>query len=337
MARPQQVLVGADAAQVALQFLIAAQQFSTTLAGISTSAAVLADRAMWSGTAADRFRVDQQAMALHLRNTGTSVLRMAAGALEVIQTIDRDDTLGATAPVRPVGGPSTGSILPMVTTYLAGSGGKSKAELGAEIGNDIGQILAGMGLLVAGTGGEILGFSLDATGVGAVLGVPANVVSAAAIATGAGLVVHGATDLGKNLAAMTSSSSSSSGGGGVLSNRVRPPQDGDREYIVDDPAVPGRTITDVDHIDGGTLWEEKTATGQDPRMDTNSWISKNILRKLDSYVQARPYLTGYEDAPLGIDFTKSGSTPEFRTAVENAVKDWEAKNPGIPVTVRWAP
>ena len=32
----------------------------------------------------------------------------------------------------------------------------------------------------------------------------------------------------------------------------------------------------IDRIQDGTLWEEKTATGQDPRMNIQSWVQKNI-------------------------------------------------------------
>lgn len=46
---------------------------------------------------------------------------------------------------------------------------------------------AGVGLMALGAGGEVGGGLLDATGVGAVAGVPINVASAGVIATGAGM------------------------------------------------------------------------------------------------------------------------------------------------------
>jgi hypothetical protein len=122
----------------------------------------------------------------------------------------------------------------------------------------------------------------------------------------------------------------------TVSNRSRPPRDGDTNYVVENPANPGETITDIDKVGGGTLWEEKTATGQDPRINTQNWVQKHVLRKLDSYVRARQYLAGYENAPLGIDFTQPGATPEFKAAVEQAVQQWKAAHPGVEVTVRWA-
>ncbi len=113
--------------------------------------------------------------------------------------------------------------------------------------------------------------------------------------------------------------------------------EGDTNYVVDNPDDLSDTVTDIDRVEGGTLWEEKTATGQNPNMDTPSWVQKNVVGKLNSYTRARQYLTGYENAPLGLDFTQPGATPEFKAAVEQAVEEWKAANPGVPVTVRWAP
>ncbi|AZS71589.1 hypothetical protein DDE74_12050 [Streptomyces lydicus] len=58
------------------------------------------------------------------------------------------------------------------------------------------------GTLLAGVsaGGEGLGIALDATGVGAVAGVPLGAVSAVGIATGVGLAVAGAADLAQHAA-----------------------------------------------------------------------------------------------------------------------------------------
>ncbi|WP_225850613.1 hypothetical protein [Streptomyces sp. HPF1205] len=125
--------------------------------------------------------------------------------------------------------------------------------------------------------------------------------------------------------------------GGELSNRVRPPRPGDKEYVVHNPNDPSDTITDYDVVgDDGRLWEEKTATGQDPRINIQKWVAKNVTKKLDSYLRGRPYAQGYENASFGIDFTEPGATPAFRAAVEQAVRDWETQN-GVDVEVRWAP
>ena len=52
----------------------------------------------------------------------------------------------------------------------------------------------------------------------------------------------------------------------------------------------------------------------------------HVTGKLDSYLRARQYMPGYEQAPLGLDFTQPGATPAFRAAVENAVSQWKAVN-----------
>ncbi|MDQ0908822.1 hypothetical protein QFZ22_004807 [Streptomyces canus] len=84
-------------------------------------------------------------------------------------------------------------------------GGKTVVNDLASFGNamvqhpgDSAAMLGGMLLAGVSAGGEGLGVALDATGVGAVAGVPLNVVSAAGIATGVGLAGAGAVDLAQH-------------------------------------------------------------------------------------------------------------------------------------------
>jgi uncharacterized protein YukE len=159
----QRVLVGATAAQVASQFLDAARQLSTALAGVSSTAATLADQATWSGAAAQRFRADHEAMAAHLRAMAGSVQRMASGALEVIQTIDRDDAAGAAGappplslpplPLPPIGVGAaglpiqpTGGLQPAGASYVDGirsSRGDDQPHL-TVIGHSYGSLTTGI-------------------------------------------------------------------------------------------------------------------------------------------------------------------------------------------------
>ena len=210
----------------------------------------------------------------------------------------------------------------------------------------VADVLGGLGLATLSAGGEIGGAALDLTVVGAALGVPVGVLSSIGIAGGlslAGVGLHTITSDAAGPDRVTMMNSQASGGGGGTdsadgtSNRIRPPVEGDTNYVVDNPDDLSDTVTDIDRVEGGTLWEEKTATGQNPNMDTPSWVQKNVVGKLNSYTRARQYLTGYENAPLGLDFTQPGATPEFKAAVEQAVEEWKAANPGVPVTVRWAP
>jgi len=89
------VLVGADAAGSARELVAAAKRFGAAIDVLSASAARLADQRTWQGATAERFRREQQALTTHLSLMSASMTRMASGAQTVIDTIDRDDVLGA--------------------------------------------------------------------------------------------------------------------------------------------------------------------------------------------------------------------------------------------------
>jgi hypothetical protein len=238
-------------------------------------------------------------------------------------------------------------------SYLSDAGhfletaGQDTAGALASLGNaalsdpgSLAELAAGLALTDLSAGGEALGVVLDATGIGIAPGLALNAVSAGGIAAGLGLAGTGLSTItrdahGPDRITMMNAQEDAPRST-EISNRVRPPQDGDVEYKVYDPNDPGHTITDIDQVADGTFWEEKSATGQNPRMDTRVWIQDRLITKLNSYVEAREYLPGWEHAPFGVDFTKPGATVEFRAAVEQAVDQWKAENPGIDVTVRWA-
>ncbi|WP_218025895.1 colicin E3/pyocin S6 family cytotoxin [Nocardia miyunensis] len=67
------------------------------------------------------------------------------------------------------------------------------------MGTDIATTVAGFALTTLGGGGEILGTGLDATGLGAALGVPTNIASAGVIAAGVGLAAGGITDSARDV------------------------------------------------------------------------------------------------------------------------------------------
>jgi hypothetical protein len=60
---------------------------------------------------------------------------------------------------------------------------------------DIATAAAGAGLMLLGAGGDVGGGVLDATGVGAIAGIPINVASTAAVVAGGGLVLGAGGDL----------------------------------------------------------------------------------------------------------------------------------------------
>jgi len=63
---------------------------------------------------------------------------------------------------------------------------------------DLISTLSGVLLIIAGSGGEAGGAALDATGIGAVIGVPLNIASAAVITAGVGLAGVGVSQIAVN-------------------------------------------------------------------------------------------------------------------------------------------
>jgi hypothetical protein len=108
--------------------------------------------------------------------------------------------------------------------------------------------------------------------------------------------------------------------------------EGRTEIMVNDPAVVGRTITDIDRVEGGVLWEEKSAT---TAQNIDNWVRKHVDRKFQAYLEARQHLEGYEDAPIGFRFTKPGAAPDFKAAVEKALGDLRNANPDVDIRLDW--
>lgn len=78
------------------------------------------------------------------------------------------------------------------------SAANATASLGSAVLDEpmaAGAVVGGAALMTAGAFGEGIGFALDATGIGALVGVPANVVSAAAITTGAATATAGGVEI----------------------------------------------------------------------------------------------------------------------------------------------
>lgn len=91
-----------------------------------------------------------------------------------------------------------------------------------QVGADLGLSALGVLGMVAGAGGEVGGVALDATGVGAVAGVPAAVASAGLITAGIGTTAAGALKAGQDLSdmwtqAQADTSQGSSSGAGTSS------------------------------------------------------------------------------------------------------------------------
>ncbi|MCX4819083.1 Hint domain-containing protein [Streptomyces sp. NBC_01142] len=107
------------------------------------------------------------------------------------------------------------------------------------------------------------------------------------------------------------------------------PLDGEREYDVYDPVTKNR-ITDIDHIDGGVLWEEKSALFGD-----ETWLTKQVDGKLTKYLEARKHMEGYEQAPIGFRFTNPSVDPRFRAALEQRIQKLREDNPGLDIRLEF--
>ncbi|MFJ6139013.1 polymorphic toxin-type HINT domain-containing protein [Kitasatospora sp. NPDC092286] len=106
--------------------------------------------------------------------------------------------------------------------------------------------------------------------------------------------------------------------------------EGERDYDVYHPTT-GNRITDIDHVGGGVLWEEKSALYGD-----DAWISKQIDGKLKKYIEARQYMPGYENAPIGFRLTNPSIDPRFRSALESHIDNLRQANPGVDIRLEFA-
>lgn len=148
----------------------------------------------------DPGEADRAAARAHLETARGNV----EGAGHTAATLVKKAT--ESAPERPGFWSEVGDFFSDVGEGLV-DGGKTVVNDLASFGNamiqhpgDSAAMLGGMLLAGVSAGGEGLGIALDATGVGAVAGVPLNAVSAAGIATGVGLAGAGAVDLAQHAA-----------------------------------------------------------------------------------------------------------------------------------------
>ncbi len=104
------------------------------------------------------------------------------------------------------------------------------------------------------------------------------------------------------------------------------PLEGERNYDVFDSR--GNLITDIDHIEGDTLWEEKSAVNA---TDPDKWVKENVTEKFDAYMKARDRLpVEYKNAKIGFRFTEVPKS-EFFNVVLNEIERLQAAHPGIVV------
>jgi hypothetical protein len=76
-------------------------------------------------------------------------------------------------------------------------------------------------------------------------------------------------------------------------------REGDRGDLIVNPANKSITITHIDLVKDGFLWEEKTAVNEIDNIP--DWIGK-IDKKMCKYIELRQYLHGRKQAPIGLVF-----------------------------------
>ncbi len=96
----------------------------------------------------------------------------------------------------------------------------------------------------------------------------------------------------------------------------------------------GRIITDIDLIEKGILWEEKSPVFVG---DVPKWVNKHVTGKLNRYLEAQAVLPGCENATIGLWFTSKIVDPSLTKAVEDAVAVFRQNNPGVTVHLKFTP
>ncbi|HEU5158126.1 MAG TPA: hypothetical protein VFU43_14105 [Streptosporangiaceae bacterium] len=151
---------------------------------------------------------------------------------------------------------------------------------------------------------------------------------------GGGSVIRGAAKKGAEKAAGNSAKKAARTQQETQQKKMSGALEGRADVVVCDPADPGKTITDIDRVQGGVLWEEKSATWA---TNIDNWVTGHIRNKFNSYMDARKYLPGYEHAPIGWGFATSNVDPELRSAIESEVGRLRQANPDADIRLEWAP
>ncbi|MEP6695314.1 MAG: putative T7SS-secreted protein [Pseudonocardiales bacterium] len=192
-------------------------------------------------------------------NHARAELQTAGDAAEKVVGAGRDE-----APEKPGFWDEVGDFFSSAGNTLEHLGGdvvNVLASYGQAMLNDpaaLAETLAGGTLMVLGAGGEVGGVALDLTGVGALVGVPVNVLSAGVIASGAGLAGAGILQMARDAADNPVEAVQTGGGsgGGYSGGGVGGSSDpaGDLKFArkikldVDNPAIANRQMTVQDFI-----------------------------------------------------------------------------------------
>jgi hypothetical protein len=191
-----------------------------------------------------------------------SALGEVASALARIHVRTGGAATGPSAPRSPDAGRDDGPL------HAVGEFCANAVNALASFANAVGQnpgdaarLAAGLLMVQAGATGEFAGGTLDATGIGAAVGVPAAVLSAGVIVTGAelagsaaGLLAqHAAGDARATPLQMTAEPAGGSGGAGAGTGGA-----GDTTGTDGNPAGPAPPTIDID----GATWAQKEASAR---------------------------------------------------------------------------
>ena len=160
------------------------------------------------------------------------------------------------------------------------------------------------GLLLAGVslGGEGLGVVLDATGVGAVAGVPLNAVSAAGVTAGVGIAGVGATNLAQHAANDSrveplKMNSQSSGSGGTSQRPASELIKNGQEYKGTGKGRHKNNLPSTNGPPNGTLYKKDPNTGQVTNYTTYD-ANGNAIKRVD--LTGKPH--GGVDTPHVVEY-----------------------------------
>ena len=161
---------------------------------------------------------------------------------------------------------------------------------------DVLSMALGAGAIVLGVGGEVGGVALDATGVGAVAGVPINIASAGLIATGVAAMAAGGGDLVNH---------ASQNDHHVLSEAKGPgegrPQPGERVPDEQRPSTAGTSREERVAENGkGEVWQNPENVDAPPGTPKNA-NSVRIMEGTDRYPDGYVRFYNEQGQPLGLD------------------------------------
>ncbi len=148
--------------------------------------------------------------------------------------------------------------------------GNSDLKNGQALG-DAASVVGGAVEFALGAGLEVGGLALDATGVGAVIGVPANVVGAVAMVQGGVATASGTYHLAKSASGNYDASTENIG----RMEQGKPPigKDGnpvERHHVKGNPQGPVKSMTRTDHRGAGNYKKNHPDTNKKPsRIDRN--------------------------------------------------------------------